>query len=233
MRSNVKRAKLAIISLYIIAASTFLCSLNYIVTIYVIFQHQKGDELTIDQYETILIFFTSATVFYALSYVLCMVLFILWFTRAYRNLQVTLPKSKFPYRYWLASVVWFVPIWNLFGPYRIATILFDKTEDYLISEDKMLRYPNYDIVKGTWWALWIISAILIRLSVYHASRDAYSIPANVGAFVGFILSMCCALVGAQMIKNYSKMERLMNELGRGENSPTAIVTDDGLLDSGI
>lgn len=233
MRSNSKRAKLATILLYIIAGSSFLFSLNHLTNIYLISQFENGDDISMELFQTVTVYFNSSLLLYLLSYLLCAIFFILWLTRAYRNIQIARPKSKFSYPAWTAAVVWFVPVWNIFGPYTIATNLFNKTEDYLMSEDKMLRNPNYDTVKGTWWALWILSSIFIRTGSYYAGRDPLSISGNAGAFVGFVLSIACALLAIQMIKNYTKMETLMKELKVNDQSVSHIPSNEDLLDSGI
>jgi len=233
MRPNLKRAKLATIFLYIIAGSSFLFSINHLLNIYLSSQFENGSEVSIEFFDTVSMFQISSIILYLITYVLCIIFFILWFTRAYRNIQVLRPKSKFAYPAWTAALVWFIPIWNIIGPYTIATNLFNKTEDYLISEDKMLRNPSYDTVKGIWWALWILSSIFVRTGSYYAGRDILSISANAGAFVGFVLSIGCALVAVQMIKNYGKMEVLMNELHANNQSISTRFRDNDLLDSGI
>ncbi|MDG1331239.1 MAG: DUF4328 domain-containing protein [Crocinitomicaceae bacterium] len=233
MRPNEQRAKLAIVFLYFVAAASFIFSLHYLVNIYIINSYETGDSPSFEQLDKLLVFFSLGTILYAICYLLCAIFFILWFTRAYRNLQIVLPKSKFAYRPWAAAVVWFIPLWNIFGPYKIATNLFDKAEDYLMSEDKWMRNRNFDIVKGTWWALWITSAVLVRTSTYYANKNVLSVEANVGAFIGFLLSITCALVGVQMIKNYSKMEKLLMKLDSNDSSISSTITNDDLLDSGI
>ncbi len=97
----------------------------------------------------------------------------------------------------------------------------------------MLRNPNYDTVKGTWWALWILSSIFIRTGSYYAGKEPLSISANAAAFLGFAMSIGCALVAVQMIKNYSEMETLINELHLNDQLLSNTFTNDDLLDSGL
>ena len=87
-----------------------------------------------------------------ITLLICAILFILWLTRAYRNLHHLLPNSKKKYPYWFAAVAWYIPFFNLIAPYNIATDLFDKTERYLLGMGYMDLKPKYDIIKGWWWA---------------------------------------------------------------------------------
>lgn len=187
----------------------------------------------IEEWNTLLVIYSIGTILYAITYLLCAVFFILWFVRAYRNIQIHLPNSRFRYKPWVGAVCWFIPIWNLFGPYQIATDLFDRTERYLVSEDVMDLKPNYDVVKGSWWGLWIISAIIIRVSHYHLGNFPNSYLLHSTHILGFLLSGVCAFVAVKMIKNYSEMERLLSQLKTGNVSNPSRMTNNDLLDSGI
>ena len=231
MRPNSKRAKFAIISLYAIIVGAFLYSLRSVATIYIINKSVNGGGITLNELESISIMSISTVVIHTSTYLVCTVLFILWFTRAYRNIQVLLPKSKFHYKPWAAVVCWFIPIWNLFGPYNIASNLFDKTERYLVNEERMNLRPQYDVVKGCWWALWIMSSIVIRMSQHYTEGNPFSFIGPIATLIGFSISILCAIFAVKMIRNYQEMETLI--LSSDGSAIDYKLSNDDLLDSGI
>ncbi len=233
VRPNDRRAKWAIVSLYVALAGCVLFALVNVINFYILFKNHSDTPVLLEEWNTLLIAYSVGTILYAITYLICVIFFILWFVRAYQNIQIHLPNSRFRYKPWVAVVSWFIPIWNLFGPYQIATDLFDRTERYLVSEDAMDLTPKYDLVKGTWWGLWIISAIIIRVSHYHLSNFPDSYLLHSTHIIGFLLAGVCALFAVKMIKNYLEMERLLNQLRNGVSSDTIPMANNDLLDTGI
>jgi hypothetical protein len=209
MRPNSERAKFAIISLYFMMGITVLSALSTFLDIVLIHRARNGHFLSPENFEMYGLQNRVVPILYDAIYVLCGVFFILWFTRAYKNCQLLMPNSKFNYRYWVAAVTWFVPIWNLIGPYQIATNLFDKTERYLVNEERMDLRPNYDIVKGWWWALWIMSAVVMRMSSNYQTGNPLSLIGPIANFIGLLISILCAIFAIKMIRNYREMEELI------------------------
>lgn len=231
MRPNRLRAKVATISLYAIIAGCFLYSLSVGAETYLNIRFFRGQFLSQSEYAVFLVLIQAARIVYVLLYIFCGISFILWFTRAYRNIQQLMPKSKFHYKPWAAVVSWFIPVWNLFGPYNIATNIFDKTERFLVNEERMELRPKYDIVKGWWWALWIMSAAVIRMSAYYTTGNPFSLIGPIATLIGFILSIICAFYAIKMIRNYREMEELI--LSSDGVAIDYQLSNDDLLDSGI
>lgn len=229
MRPNSNRVKFAIVSLYAIVLLSVVYACSVGVEIYVVHSRIFGG-LRMDV-SLLGLAVVISQMMYFIIYFVCAIAFILWFTRAYRNIQILIPNSKFYYKPWAAVVCWFIPVWNLFGPYNIATNLFDKTERFLVSEERMNLRPKYDIVKGWWWALWIISAVVIRISEHYTSKNPF---VNLGRFAtifGILISILCAFFAIQMIRNYREMEQMM--LSVDGTSGYYSLSEDDLLDSGI
>lgn len=231
MRPNRLRAKIATISLYTMIAGSAFYLFSVGIEIYIIYRYKSGLSTSPANYQVFLVLIQASRIVYSVLYIFCGISFILWFTRAYRNLQILMPTSKFHYKPWAAVVTWFIPVWNLFGPYNIASNLFDKTERYLVNEERMELRPKYDIVKGWWWALWIMSAVVIRMSAYYIEGNPFSMIGPLATLVGFVISIICAFFAIKMIRNYREMEVLI--LSSDGSTIDYHLSNDDLLDSGI
>ena len=87
-------------------------------------------------------------------YIVCMVLFIMWFRRAYNNLNLSQRAyTKHP-EGWAAGA-WFVPFLNLARPYFIMEEIWEKTQE---ATHNLISYKNGKII-GWWWVIWIINNI--------------------------------------------------------------------------
>ena len=87
------------------------------------------------------------------------VVFLVWFHRAYGNLHIRggVPRTT-PGR---ATVSWFIPLGNLYLPYRAAQ------EIRVLSGE-----PTSSWVVFGWWAGWLLSALLGRLSAMALDEGA-------------------------------------------------------------
>ncbi|NVK64188.1 MAG: DUF4328 domain-containing protein [Flavobacteriales bacterium] len=234
VRSNEQRSKWAIISLYAVCGGSLIFLLSNSLNFYAIYKTENGLSFSNWEIDMLLFGYSGGMIIYGVTYLICAVFFLLWFIRSYRNIQILLPKSRFRYKPWAAIVCWFIPVWNLFGPYHVATDLFDRTERYLVSENIMELRPRYDIVKGVWWGLWIVSGVIIRVSQYHIGNFPDSYVAHSTFLMGFLLSALCALFAVKMIKNYSEMELLWKQSSTGTNLfKSTVFSHDNLLDSNM
>ncbi len=212
---------------------SLIFALTYSLNFYFLYVNANHLSFSEEELNVFVVIYYGGISVYSLCYLIGAIFFILWFLRAYRNIQILLPKSKFHYKPWAAVVSWFIPIWNLIGPYHIATDLFDRTERYLVSENAMDLRPRYDIVKGVWWGLWIVSGVVTRVSQYHLGNFPDSYVGHTSMFVGFLLSALCAFFAVKMIKNYSEMEKILTQVQTGENYRELEMKSDDLLDVGI
>lgn len=87
-------------------------------------------------------------------YIVCMVLFILWFRRAYNNLNLSF-KANTKYAEGWAAGAWFVPFINLVRPYFIMQEIWVKTQE---ATHNLITHKNGKII-GWWWVIWIINNI--------------------------------------------------------------------------
>ena len=87
-------------------------------------------------------------------YIVCIVLFIMWFRRAYNNLNLSQRTyTKYP-EGWAAGA-WFVPFLNLGRPYLIMQEIWEKTQEATYN---LVSHKSGKII-GWWWVIWIINNI--------------------------------------------------------------------------
>ena len=87
-------------------------------------------------------------------YLVCIVLFILWFRRAYNNLNLSY-RTNTKYAEGWAAGAWFVPFVNLARPYFIMQEIWEKTQE---ATHNLISHKSGKIV-GWWWVMWIINNI--------------------------------------------------------------------------
>ena len=87
-------------------------------------------------------------------YIVCIVLFILWFRRAYNNLHLS-ERARIKYVEGWAAGAWFVPFLNLGRPYVIMHEIWKKTQE---ATHNLITYKSSKII-GWWWVIWIINNI--------------------------------------------------------------------------
>ena len=238
MRPNSQRAKNAKTLLYLVMGATILSVIGKIFSIITIRDTILNGGPVENNLQEVVIIGLVVSVFsliYVAVYVLAIVFFIQWFRRAYFNLHNLVSSSKLSYSEGWAAGAWFVPVLNLFGPYQIATDLFSKSEELLISKGLMERKKQYHQVKGWWWAIWISSGVIAGITRNLEDQMGFDMPLLVVFSVLRILStIASGILAIRMIDNYSKMEVLLKQIPVEDGErPQILITNDDLLDSGI
>lgn len=233
MKPNSLRGKNAVNALYAMLFGSVMMIFMGIYTAYLI-SDMSLFFVSDNDYNFYLMLIGILSFVYLAIYIVCVVKFIKWFRRAYFNLHQLVPSSRLKYSEGWAAGAWFIPIFNLWGPYQIATDLFSKSEALLVEHNLMEPKPNFHSVKNWWWGIWIAAGVLNRISSrLDDSLELLFIGSIIG-IVGSILAIGAGLLAIRMIKNYSQMEKLLKEIPQGEGgTPTMHITNDDLLDSGI
>lgn len=135
------------------------------------------------------------------------IFFLRWFRRAYYNLHCKFDSLSFLEGWTI--VVWFIPIFNLMGPYQIMKEMFVKTREYL--EEKGVERTHLASVRivNIWWALWVFWIIheLVIYSPRFLSMMSIEILEIISIFFFILLSISTII----LIKSYKKMEVLFHE----------------------
>lgn len=231
MRSNSQRAKNAIIGLYVGVGAAALLLLTELYTLLVLTDSISLDMGAYDIYVGAVGFTTLINLG---AFIACAIVFIQWFRRAYFNLHKLVPSSKLRFTEGWAAGAWFVPIFNLFGPFQIATDLFTHSENLLVQHNLADRKPGLLKIAGWWWGLWVAQSVLGNVSGRMMDGDIDVAAAGaVIAVLASIFKIGAGYLAIQMIKNFMPMEELLKQVPNDEGGTTVHITNDDLLDSGI
>lgn len=144
--------------------------------------------------------------------------FIMWFRRAYHNLGQL--EENLAYLQNDTGISWFIPILNLYKPYRIMKDLYTKTHSVL--EENGSPSPSlssFSTVKF-WWILWVLISILgsisFRMSSNSDSIDVLMIATVIDMIVN-IISIPTAILAIQVIRNYEQTEPLLENIAYQKN----------------
>jgi Domain of unknown function (DUF4328) len=147
-------------------------------------------------------------------YILCIVLFILWFRRAYNNLNLS-EKAYTKYGEGWAAGAWFVPFLNFGRPYLIMQEIWEKTQE----ATEGLVYNYRSTIVGWWWASWIIYNICTNVSnrifIGNTIDDLYS--STMASIVCNILELAALVLIIIVVKKVAVFEKnlqqsLLNEI---------------------
>ncbi|MEV6583023.1 DUF4328 domain-containing protein [Streptomyces sp. NPDC051582] len=140
------------------------------------------------------------------------VVFIIWFHRVRVNGEIMRPDVFSQTRGW-AIGGWFIPIGNLFLPYRTAKEIW--TASTRFAPDGSLREVSAAPVNA-WWAVWVLSALSDRLfsTLYgraetpEALRDASSV-----GMVCDLLTVAAAVLAIVFVRKLTAMQTAKAEQG--------------------
>jgi Domain of unknown function (DUF4328) len=165
-------------------------------------------------------------IIHLVMFIVCIVLFILWFRRAYNNLNLS-GKANTKYTEGWAAGAWFVPFLNLGRPYLIMQEIWEKTQE---ATEGLLNYYRSNIV-GWWWTLWIISNVTTNVTskIFTGSSidDLYN--ATIADFICNIFELGALVLIIIIVKSVAEFEKnlqqsLLNETEvEGEDKLNLIV----------
>ena len=237
LRQNEERAKIAIAFMWISLGTAALVACAEIYQVIAINAFiENGFNVTDEIYSSLQSsdsFYIIMIVVNAIVYIGTAIVFIMWFRRAYWNMHKLTQGLRLTEGW--ASGAWFVPIYNLWAPYNIATDLFSKGEQLLINNGLTNPDNRRHQIKGYWWAFWIISRIVEgigRQIEKNATFDAeLLVTGKFVSILGGVFTILAAYLCVRMIMSYREMERLYPKIE--DVSATADIDDSELLDSSL
>jgi hypothetical protein len=154
----------------------------------------EGDQEQLTLGELIQFLVALATLFVFISLVIA---FLVWLHRVAKNLPALAnPKSRVEYTPGWAVGTFFIPLANLFLPYRAVKEIWVKSDPSVRTEDdRMFASSSAPPLLLGWWITWIATNILGRVS-----GRAQSGPPGMKSFVMFadLLSDLFAIVAAAL-----------------------------------
>lgn len=211
LRPNKKRAKNAILYIWLVLASQFfmaICDFNN----YFLFKQALDGNVQMDWIEKIDLFSSFIGIISVIIYIIAAITFIMWFRRAYYNLKLCIKTTAYDDSW--AAGAWFVPFINLVRPISIMRELYENTHRFLLKRN--INNPKLNTkFLGWWWALWIIMGIISNISfrVSLKAEDPETIM-NLHLIDGlmFFPSVWLAVITVKVIKDYSSAEDQLIQL---------------------
>jgi hypothetical protein len=155
-------------------------------------------------------------------YIVSIVMFILWFRRAYYNLALKAgPLSQTDG--WAAGG-WFVPILAWFRPYQMMKEMYETTIGLLNSRNPDNNYGRSIPLIGWWWAAWVTGNIIDNF-IFRYTRSADQVDEFVFItwvdMVSNIITIIGAVLAVRVVKNYASLEQPLAELADEPQEYTA------------
>jgi len=102
---------------------------------------------------------TTAGLLQAGAYIACIVAFLIWYGRAYRNLErLGSDGLRFGKRW--AIAYWFIPIGNLFRPKQVMNDIWRASDPELPVPAHHWQGNGVPALFHWWWALWLLSSFV-------------------------------------------------------------------------
>lgn len=220
LRPNEQRGKIAMTMIWIVLIFDIV---NIFVNGYLLMFYDRfdGGGFVSDTEVTIAsILETYSGLLYLLAYGISGVTFIMWFRRAYYNLN-QLTYNNLEHSDGWAAGCWFVPFINLYRPYKMMKEMYVKTDSFLYESDSLEYKKKLNTsYLSVWWTLWIISSFISNFS-FRYSLDAETVSqlsnSSVIAIVEAIIGIPLALVTIIVIRDYYAVEPLLAEIGEQQN----------------
>ncbi len=224
---NTQRAKNSLIAFYVLGATQVASTISTFLQYNLLQKLIKGNytqaEVAANDFRQQSIAFFNGAI-----YLICVVLFIMWFRRAYNNLSLS-GREYTKYGEGWAAGAWFVPFLNLGRPYLIMQEIWEKTQR---ATENLISIKSNKIV-GWWWVLWIIYNVgaYITLKIFDLADVNGLLKSTVAAFIFNFVEMATLILLIIIIKNVAVFEKnlqhsLLNEVDvDGEDKLNFIVNE--------
>ncbi|GHT51775.1 hypothetical protein FACS189440_21200 [Bacteroidia bacterium] len=151
---------------------------------------------------------------YSIAYIISVITFIMWFSRAYANLHEK--TNNLHYSKGWAIGGWFVPILGLYCPYQIMKELYVETKN-ILQKQGFAGSANYTTnYMDCWWTLFVITLFLGCYSFRYVFLSSDTIEgqsiSTIAQMILNIVDIPLALITIKVIKDYSIMEPLLQEI---------------------
>jgi heme/copper-type cytochrome/quinol oxidase subunit 2 len=125
----------------------------------------------------------TLSVLLTLALLASMVVFIIWFYRAYKNLHLLGVRTLNHTAGW-AIGAWFVPFLNLGRPYVIMREIWDESQEQVNGDNSELNVSS--ALVGWWWAFWLTNNLIANITLRFISTD--TVPGLMNSTMALIIS---------------------------------------------
>ena len=211
IKPNADRAKYAIIAILVVMCINIVACVSSYFQWQLLLDYKNGMVLTDELSSSNDLRQEIIRFVFIIAFITSIVFFILWFRRAYYNLQVRTGNCRHSDGW--AAGSWFVPIICLYRPYQIMKELAVETSSLLsITSGKEVK-SDTDII-GIWWALWIFTNYIVKYGMNWAFKGESIdnlINGTLLAIANNLLGIPLAIITVFMIKKYAAKETALTQ----------------------
>lgn len=211
IKPNADRAKNAIIAVLVVMSLDIISGLSSVMQLDLLNDVSNGVAVSDETFAANDLREQAIGYVYLVAFIVSAVFFILWFRRAYYNLQVRTGNCQHSDGW--AAGSWFVPIISLYRPYQIMRELATETSSLLsIASGKEVKSDTDTI--GIWWALWIITNYIgnyIFKNIFSGETIENLTDSTILQIVNAVIAIPMALVTVSMIKKYAAKETALTQ----------------------
>ncbi len=212
LRDNTKRLKVALSVMIIMVAVDFIGLLVPLFGVKFIHDIEEGN-FTDEYIEQFALLEQAYGIAYLVLLVVTMVVFIMWFRRAYYNVhEFALSPPRFS-EGWAAGA-WFVPILSLFRPVQIMRELWLETTAYLRTRSPIITKRDIQTIITLWWVPWIVANILSNISFRMSNSESLGM-LRTCYYIDIATSLLFTISGVFLIiimKNYGELEEELQQV---------------------
>ncbi|TCD26739.1 DUF4328 domain-containing protein [Pedobacter psychrodurus] len=212
IRPNEKRAKIAIIMIWIVLTLEIISFFSSYLQYDLLKTVSSGSSISNSEINANDIRERIIAILYFGVYLTSCITFIRWFRRAYFNLQLKTDYLSSSDNW--AALSWFIPFICLYKPYQIMKEMYTKTNEILFEETNQTKAITTSYL-GWWWGLWIISNIIGQV-VFRTTLNSDNIDSltngTIASMVGNLIGLPLSLITVKVIKDYSDIENLLIEV---------------------
>lgn len=171
----------------------------------------------------------AASTVYTITLILSVITFLLWFSRAYRNLGA-LGVRELRYSPAWAVGSWFVPILSLFRPKQAINDIWRASDP---DREAAIAEPGKGAVSPLlhwWWAIWLLSnwvgTLAVRLSFEHANPTPTELKSEAMAYLlADIADIAAGVLAILVIRALTERQsRRLTRLGGLGGAPSSAVS---------
>ena len=173
----------------------------------------QGQMVTVEEAESSDAMVWYLTILTIIIFVGCVITYMMWFYRAYRNLHLI--QDGVLYTSQWAILAWITPIVNLFRPQQIMRELYDMTRSYLVIKGVSRESLSSNRLISWWWGFWVISNFIGQadMSTTAKAKDIRELmEATIVSTFADIVLIIAGILAILVIKNYAQMEDELQHL---------------------
>ena len=154
------------------------------------------------------------------SYIACAIAFLIWYARAYGNLERLGARGEFRSRPW-AIVSWFIPFVNYVVPKRVMNVIWRASDPDLPALATYWESRRVSPLLHWWWAMWIVTTlvtnVLLRDSLDSGQTPDELVSIATGYVVIDVIDIVPAILAILVVRaTTNRQEERRRRYERGE-----------------